>query len=183
MAEDWLQLSENESIIKKYGFETQENPDKEKSVVENILVITNNRVISRVVNSDSAFQEEILVRDINKLDCSYRTVRFRPDSNWAGTVCIFSALLVVLIGLLSAAIVDEWGRTFIVILGAIAIVVSILFIAVAIQKKTIERICVKLSIGRTSKNDVMLVEKMLVSKEKAFEIINEIGSIIFQIQK
>lgn len=180
-----LQLADGENVIKRYDFIVGKAVDGEEYETEDSLIITDNRVVRRVVNAKSFSQKEMVASDVNRIGASFQTNKYLSSQSTDPKKKIFMVLgiLLLIIGLIIAGISD--GATAKLVIGVVLLILGVVLIIIARKFKKVnnyrEETVMTLSFyERTSDSCIISIEKAYDSKSTVMDIANEIGALLFQ---
>ncbi len=175
MESNLLKLSPDEAVVKKYDFSTHVDADEEDFGKEDSLTFTNKRIVRRIVSGDRILQKEVLLNDVNHIECNCDTSYYEIDSPIKNYIWIAGAVFFIMVIALVVAIAEK-----ILALGLTAvcfIVGSIIAFGILISKKELKKtVYLRVSIyERMTNSCVITVEKSFSSKMLVMKFANEIG--------
>lgn len=179
-----LQLTAGEKVIRRYDFVAGRAVEGELYETEDSLIVTDHRVIRRVVGTKTFSQKEMVVGDINRVTASYQTNKhLTSQSNDPKKVALMIAgIIFLLTGLIFAFITARLLVSFVVaIVGVLLLVLSSRFKKVDnFREETVMNLSFY---ERTSDACIISIEKAYDSKAIVMDIANEIGAILFKDKK
>lgn len=179
MEQNVVLLSPGESVIKQYEFLSTEKISDKEYEVKKSLAVTNNRIVLCEARHSSYSQKEVLLSDVDRIDCSHSTSRLVSYAN--GKFLMFVFLLLAVFSLIFAFLclgVPSIG-------GCIAlIIVSISFAIAGIVinklKYTEQKSLLIIAIyERGAAFPFIMLEEVFKDAEKAALISKELGMVMF----
>ena len=170
MSKKELRLSPNESVRKRYDFVQSE------SGVEDALIFTDNRVIRRVSSENAFSQQDVLLRDVNRIVTSYKTTRFGSKPKVDPKRILFFALagLFSVMTIVTFIAYKKW-------IGFLCLLLSIVFLVIGARCESkvtvVEKTLLRIDIyERISDKSVISVKMECEDKAAAISLANEVGT-------
>ena len=178
MEENVLLLSPGENVVKQYDFLSTETIADKEYEVKKSLAVTSNRVVLCVSKHSSYSQKELLLSDVDRIDCSHSTSRTVSYAKGKFLMSILLILAVFSLVFAVLAVSDSIGGCIALII--LAILFAIGGFVVSRLKYTEHKALLIIAIHeRGAAFPYIVLEEEFKDAEKAAQISREVGAILF----